>query len=419
MTGNKKEKYGIEKNTLVTNRITHLAGYPLEDLLKLYQKDLFEDFLPYMEEHVYDPQYGGFMCHIGRNGRHVSTDKRTWYDGRGVWVYGTLYQHFGQNPLFLEKAQKSLDFLMSMKATDYPFWAWGYSRSGIPIANHQADIYGSLFVAEGLAAMAVATGEVDYWRESVKILRDGMVQYDRDSYEYVPHYESGNLVEAPRVLGHWMIFLNLSGHLLEFRETEELNRISDRCIEAILGKHLHPEFDLLIEYLNHDGTLPDSPLDQFAYLGHGIEVLWMLMAEALRRGDDALYQEASRLFKRHVEVAWDPVYGGILHELTHVGENSWLLEKVLWAQEEGLTGLMLMIATDQDAWAIRWFGRIYPYVREHFILHDHPARLMCNGGDRKMEIHHQVDRFENYHHPRHLMLNLRRLQTIVHDNLNT
>src|SRR5690606_6764288 len=208
MTGNKKDNNGTEIYGVVKNGITHLAGYSLEDLLKLYQKDLFEDFLPYLEEHVYDPQYGGFMCHIGRNGQHRSTDKRTWFDGRGVWVYCYLYQHFGQNPLFLEKAQKSLDFLMSMKSTEYPYGDWGYCRSGIPIANHQADIYGSLFVAEGLAAMAAATGQEEYWLESLKILQDCIAQYDRDSYEYVPHYESGNLVEAPRVLGHWMIFLN-------------------------------------------------------------------------------------------------------------------------------------------------------------------------------------------------------------------
>lgn len=403
----------MNKDESSKTSVTHLAGYSLEQLLALYKSDLHQKYLPYLDQNVYDHDSGGFMCHIDRDAHHPTTNKRTWYDGRGVWVYAHLYHHLDQNPKYLERASQTIGFLMDIESRDYPYWPWGYTRSGLPLEGHKADIYGSLFVAEGLAAMAIATDQEEYWEKAVRLLEGCLSQYDDPQYEYIPHFKANERLEAPRVLGHWMILLNLTSHLQEYKTSDYLRAISDRCIEALLKHHFHPDFELMIEYLHHDFRKPDAPMDQFAYLGHGIEVLWMIMEVAQRRQDAELWERTSNLFKRHVEVAWDDVYGGILHELTHVGENNWLLEKVLWAQEEVLIGLMMLIESREDEWAIRWFDKVYPYVRKEFILHDHPHQLWINGGNRKMDVHHQVDRFENYHHPRHLMKNIMALERII------
>lgn len=396
------------------NEQIRLAGYSFSELLAIYREDLFGHFLPYVDQYVYDAEFGGFMCHLDQRGNPLSTHKRAWYDGRGVWVYSFLYRYFGESEVYLQRATQTVKFLLSIGSSDYPFWSWSYTRSGSSLKEHKADIYGSLFIAEGLAGYTAATGEERYWQKAKEILIKSVTEYDRSTYEYIPHYQSsGEALRAPRVLGHWMIFLNLCGHLLDHQYDDDIKSISDRCIEALLDHHLNPEFHLMIEYLNHDFSRPDLPLDQFAYTGHGIEVLWMLMAEAERRKDGYLYENVLELFKRHVEVSWDHVYGGILHELTHVNENRWLLDKVLWAQEEVLVGLMFIIERDRDEWAMRWFDKVYPYVRQHFISHDHPSKLWINGGDRRMQEHHQVDRFENYHHPRHLMMNILALERMV------
>lgn len=390
-----------------------LAGYSLRELRDQYSEDLFTWYLPYLDQHIYDKKYGGFMCHIQRDGQHLTTHKRTWYDGRGVWVYTFLYQHLDPNPIYLERAEQTLMFLERIELAGYPFWPWGYTRSGSPLTGQKADIYGSLFVAEGMAGMAAATNKEEYWKKGLNILKQCLQHYDDASYEYVPHFNTNQKLEAPRVLGHWMIMLNLASHLTEFQPDEKLTEITNRCVDALLHHHLQSEFNLMLEYLNHDLSKPKTPMDQFVYTGHGIEVLWMIMDVARKSHNQDLWNQCTLLFKRHVEVAWDTVYGGILHELTHVENNDWLLDKVLWAQEEVLVGLMMMIDKDQDPWAIRWFDKVYPYVRKNFILHDHPYRLWINGGDRKMENHHQVDRFENYHHPRHLMKNLLVLNRLV------
>lgn len=391
-----------------------LAGYSVSELLEVYRCDLFEYYLPFLDQHVYDTEYGGFMCDTSRSGEQVSTHKRAWYDGRGVWVYSFLYRYFGQKEQYLIKASKTVEFLLSIKKPQYPFWPWGYTRTGVTLDGYKPDIYGSLFIAEGLAGYAYATQEKSYWFNAKDILIKCVTKYDEEGYEYMPHYAtSGEIIRAPRVLGHWMVFLNLSRYLLEQQQDDELEHISNRCLDALMKRHLHPESNLLIENLNHDFSLPQPNHDQFAITGHGIEVLWMQMMEAERRGDEGLFDHAAELFKRHVEISWDDVYSGFFHELTNVNKNRWLLDKVLWVQEEVLIGLMILIEKKRDAWAIRWFNRVYPYVRQHFILHDHPNKLWINGGDRRIKEHHQMDRFENYHHPRHLMMNILTLEKMM------
>src|SRR5690242_3775057 len=40
----------------------HLGRFTLPQLRELYHRDLFQDWLPFMERHVIDPAYGGFLC---------------------------------------------------------------------------------------------------------------------------------------------------------------------------------------------------------------------------------------------------------------------------------------------------------------------------------------------------------------------
>ena len=53
------------------------------------------------------------------------------------------------------------------------------------------------------------------------------------------------------------------------------------------------------EGLNHDySSDPDSPNDDFCYVGHGLEALWMVMDEAVRRRDGALFDNVFSMYGR-------------------------------------------------------------------------------------------------------------------------
>ena len=114
-----------------------------------------------------------------------------------------------------------------------------------------------------------------------------------------------------------------------------------------------------------------------------------------------------------MEVAWDDVFGGVFHNLENVEKYQWELDKVLWAQEEVLIGTMMLITERNDPWAVHWFSKMYDYVIDHFSLKPHGYDLWNIGSDRKMTFIDNGERIENYHHPRHLMLNIERLHTIL------
>ncbi|HEX7294328.1 MAG TPA: hypothetical protein VF251_01165, partial [Pyrinomonadaceae bacterium] len=63
----------------------------LKQLRDQYRRDLFTDFLPFMEKYVIDPEFGGFRCNTDHLGNRVNENKLSWFEGRGTWVYSFLY----------------------------------------------------------------------------------------------------------------------------------------------------------------------------------------------------------------------------------------------------------------------------------------------------------------------------------------
>ena len=412
--GGTPERVSDRKEKQKKMTISTIAGLTVRELLENYRSYLYDDFLPFMDKHVVDHERGGFMTHADRRGNLLSTTKRAWYDGRGLWVYSFLYNNLGNDPSHLEIARKTTELLLGMRPADGEFWPWSYTREGQPITGTLPDIYGNLFIAEGVAEFSKATGDQKYYDISKEIVISCFNLYDRADYLHAVTYgPDADQLTGPRILGHWMVFLKVATTLLCVKEDPAIENIADRCIDALMNKHYMPEFDLMIEVLNHDMTVPEGPFAQFCYAGHIIEVLWMVMDEALRRKDKGLYDLAVKRLKRHTEVAWDDVYGGLFRCLENIDLNIWQVDKVLWEQAELLIGTMNMIEHTADPWAFCWFEKTYNYVMENYPLKKHGFPLWNFSGDRKMTFVEEYERIENYHHPRHLMLNILSLERIL------
>jgi mannose/cellobiose epimerase-like protein (N-acyl-D-glucosamine 2-epimerase family) len=204
--------------------------------------------------------------------------------------------------------------------------------------------------------------------------------------------------------------------MLEMRADAEIGQVARRSVDAILKYHYHPEFRLNNELLNHDLSRPDNEYAQLVYTGHSIETLWMLLYEAARLKDRTLFETIAERLHHHIEVAWDDVYGGVFRNLMNFEQNLWTLDKVLWAQEEVLIGTMFVIEHTGVSWARDWFTRTWSYVQEKFPLKRHGSPIWMYGGNRKVEFEEfktRPKRIENFHHPRHLMLNLLGLERMI------
>ena len=148
-------------------------------------------------------------------------------------------------------------------------------------------------------------------------------------------------------------------------------------------------------------------------MGHAIETLWMVLYEAARLRDRQLFDITAERFRRHIEVAWDDVYGGAFRSLEHVDKNIWKVDKALWLQEEILIGTLFIIEHTGAQWAKEWFNREYTYVREKFPLKQYGFPIWILYADRKVTFEQHYDRVGNFHHPRHLMLNLLSLDRMI------
>ncbi len=407
--------YGATRFTLSENDKRSSDKFDKSFLLhtrEKYRSDLFDKFLPNMDSLVVDHEYGGFMCSVDiETRRQVNSNKSSWFEGRGLWTYSFLYNNLKKDPRYLGIARKSKDFILKSKPTDNSFWTSSFTREGKPNSG-PGDIYSSLFVAEGLAEYSKASGERQYMDMAKDIIVSCMDRYDSSDYSYRVTYLSPDapLVPAPRVLGHWMIFLRSLTQILANEADPLMEKLADRCVDAILNHHLNAEFNLFNELINHDFSRTDNEFKDFAYTGHGIETCWMLMSEAIRRNDKALLDRTASLFKYYINVAKDNVYGGYFRSLDHVGNNIWKVDKVLWLQEEVLIGTLLLAEHTGDPWAMQCFKETLDYVHEKF---DRPSNAFwISAGDRQLDAYQKV-RAEHYHHPRHLMLNLMALDRMI------
>lgn len=391
-----------------------IAGIPLSKLLATYRFDLYEDFLPFMHEYVVDHKFGGFMCNTDRDGTQVNTDKHIWYEGRGAWVYAFLYNHLDKDPAHLEVARKSLDFVMQHDPGEDDLWPQRYTREGKVLEDLDPPgdrVYGDLFVAEGLAEYATAIGDEAQWQKAKAILMKALRFYDHP--EYYPRGgqsyldDTYPLLPGGRILGNWMVFLRAATQMLRTHPgDQELETLAHRCTEALLEHHLHPKFRLFNEVINHDLSRNEA-YAQFAYLGHSIEVIWMILDEALRREDQAMFDRTAALLERHIEVAWDDVYGGAFRGLRHVDNAEWMVDnKAVWQLEETLIGTLMVIEQTDAPWAHEWFGRTYQHIRDNLVLRKHGFALWELFTDREGTFNRHSSRIGNYHHPRHLMLNI-------------
>ncbi len=384
---------------------TELAGCSLQKLREEHRYWLFDDFLPFLEKHVVDHEYGGFMCTADRDGTRISEEKRGWYEGRGIWVYSFLYNHLAREQKNLDIAEKSVKFIMKHRPSGDNLWPETYNRDGSKAGQPDERLYGELFIALGLQEFSKATGDDAWWRLAKDTLLKDVRFYDRPDY----------LKDGQRVQGVWMCLINTITAMLEHRRDAELEAVMDRSLDAVLKYHYNPDCGLNNEVINHDLSRR-AETAQAAYPGHSIETFWMIMYEAVRRKDKTLFQTAYERFRRHVEIAWDDVYGGVFAGLDHIDENRWMLNKVLWAQEEVLIGALFAWEHTGDEWAREWYGRMYDYVLDKFPLKQYGFPIWNLAADRKVTFVRHYNRVGNFHHPRHLMFNMLTLDRIIKRN---
>ena len=400
-----------QANATRTNR-SHIAGMALADLREQYRSDLFDDYVPFWRTSGFDFELGGFMCAVADDGTQLNTEKSMWYQGRGLWTHSFLYNHFGGDE-HLEMARLTKDFVIKHGRDTDGNWVTSMDREGRITGDADRMGYAALFLAEGLQEYAKAADDEESMDLAIDVFWQGTKIYndpDRDINQgYTPLSYPGM-----RVGGFEMVTIVLLNSLLQKRSDPALEARMSNALENVTDRFWHPEYRLNSEALDHNFNRRDDENEDFVYLGHAIETFWMILHEALRRQDPALFDLAAERLKRHIEVAWDDVYGGFFRAMEVNGALTF--DKVLWLQEEVLIGTMILMEHTDLEWPAWWFDRTFHYVQDKFPLRRHGYPMWIMGGDRKVTYQPKTARKGNFHHPRHLMLNLLALDRMIERN---
>jgi len=399
------------------NSSEYIAGVTLQEHRDELESRLFDEYLPFWDNGGYDKAYGGFICNLNSDGIPVDDEKFIWYQGRAIWVYSYLYNHFGRHPEHLEIARSTRDFMVKHMYLGDGRWAELVHRNGKVIRGigPGSDVYGWLFAANGLAEYFRISGN----EEDIRLVKESIWAAVK-AYD-APHYQQGTDFEGLRIQGHSMVLIRLLTQLLNYHNDDELEKLLDFHADKLMTAFYNPRYRISNERLNHDySRIPGEEGSMF--LGHSLETQWMLMQLALQKKDQVLFEKAKNNFRRYLEMGWDHIFDGWASEDYHVfgGEHHILgtdyATKTMWAHVEILIGCMLVIEHAGEAWAWDWYQRTWEYVKKTFCLGAGAWEQAVNRqgepvSREKWGIHPM--RRGNYHQPRFLMLNILSLNRMI------
>ena len=353
-----------------------LAGMSLAELRQTLYDHLFHTLLPFWGQHGIDHEYGGIMCSLDYDGALRSTAKNLWFLGRAIWVYSFLYNHFGKDPQFLEVARRTKEFVFKYAQQKDGWWAEDLAREGKVLRPFSGDTEGMYHLAEGLEEYAAASGDERSHDTASALLKKLFRDFNSPSFRYrgadFPYLWNTQVAVRPQ--GLWFLNLRLATQMLARENDAEIRAIADHSVDAIMNRHYNPEIGLNTEMLYFDFTRPKEEA-QKARLGHDVEALWMVMDEADRRGDRALWNTCAERIHHHLDVGWDYVYGGLAQwvnvdrpcyqwpvetppgtdlKFHFTGEYEYL--KCLWCQNETMVATLRVFERTRAEWAANYFG---------------------------------------------------------------
>lgn len=400
-----------------------IAGKSLDELENDCRDRLFNQYLPFWDRGGFDEEFGGFLCELNDDGSVASDEKYIWYQGRAIWVYSFLYSRLGRDERFLEIARKTKDFMVRHMHAGGGRWNEKVRRDGSLVQGPGPNVYGSLFAAAGLAEFFGATRDPKDLELAKRSIWAAVRAYDDPGYVDT-HTTQYTAVKVPpagvRSQGHSMVLVWMLSGLLAVDDDERLEELQRRHVGLVMDRFWNPDFGIANEYLRHDySRIPDAASHMFA--GHTLETLWMVMHEAIRIKDRALFDTAKRRIRRVIEMCWDYVFEGwsdgnfFVHATDERRRGPEYEVKTMWAHCEILIACTTVLEYTGETWAKEWYERARRYILNTMANTGHGVwrQAVDRYGKDLKRVGVSPKRKGNFHQPRMLMLNILSLKRMI------
>ncbi|HZC42875.1 MAG TPA: AGE family epimerase/isomerase, partial [Acidobacteriaceae bacterium] len=143
----------------------------------------------------------------------------------------------------------------------------------------------------------------------------------------------------------------------------------DDYVARVMNHFVRPNKKVVLEFLTSEHQELPPPAGTFVMPGHAIESMWFVLHVARRRGNQALIRRAAEVIRWHLELGWDPEYGGIFLSRDIEGHAPYLPhfeKKLWWPHVEALYATLLAHQLTGEPWCLEWYRRVAEWAWSHF-----------------------------------------------------
>jgi N-acylglucosamine 2-epimerase len=341
------------------------------ELGAFYRSRLLDDVMPFWLTHGYDRECGGILTALDRDGTVIDTDKSIWFQGRGAWMFSTLFNTVERKPEWLEVATSAINFLRQHGEDANKKLYFTVTRNGHPLRMRRY-VYSESFAAIANAAFARATGDSSRAADDAKRYYESYL-----SHSFEPNRMLPKIVPNTRPMmgiGPLMICIATAQELRANLGDIEVKGQScsawiDGSIEQIERFFMKAEHQALMEVVGPNGDIIDHFDGRQLNPGHAIECAWFMMHEGKFRHDQRLIQLGLTILDWMWHRGWDEEFGGIFYFRDLRGlpvQEYWQDMKFWWPHCEAIIATLLAYTLTGDAKYADWHQRVHQWSFQHF-----------------------------------------------------
>ena len=330
-----------------------------------YKRDLTENIMPFWMEHGWDKVNGGVYTCLDRDGSLMDSTKSVWFQGRFAFICAYAYNNVEKNPLWLEAAKSTLDFIEKHCFDKNGRMYFSVTADGKPLRMRRY-VFSETFAAIAMSEYALATGEQKYAERAMQIFED------TQRFLTTPGILAPKFEETVQLQSHSisMILINVGSCIRKVINDPKLTQQIDDSIAKLKKYFMHPEFKCLLETVGMNGEFVDTNMTRTINPGHCIETSWFIFEEAkLRNWDKDMTDMALQIFDWSWDWGWDKQYGGIINfkDCKNLPPQDYSQDmKFWWPQcETIIASLYAYLATGDDEYIYK-HQRISEWTYAHF-----------------------------------------------------
>ena len=330
-----------------------------------YKRDLTENIMPFWMEHGWDKVNGGVYTCLDRDGSLMDSTKSVWFQGRFAFICAYAYNNVEKNPLWLEAAKSTLDFIEKHCFDKNGRMYFSVTAEGKPLRMRRY-VFSETFAAIAMSEYALATGEQKYAERAMQIFEDTQ-RFLTTPGILAPKFEETVQLQSHSII---MILINVGSCIRKVINDPKLTQQIDDSIAKLKKYFMHPEFKCLLETVGMNGEFVDTNMTRTINPGHCIETSWFILEEAkLRNWDKDMTDMALQIFDWSWDWGWDKQYGGIINfkDCKNLPPQDYSQDmKFWWPQcETIIASLYAYLATGDDEYIYK-HQRISEWTYAHF-----------------------------------------------------